>query len=231
MSPSLKNITKRTADKAHAAAAGSPVPAGQDPPAPEALATPAAAERGSMRKRVRKLSRTRDVLLRELGALVVEMRRLGRDNPELVERKAAEVLAVDEELRGLRTGLESRQTVEQIVTAGIAGSCSRCGNLVGTDDRFCSRCGLGVVEPAAAEPAVAEPTVAEPAVTEPAVAEPAVAEPASAAADPVGVAAAPPPPPPPPPAPSPIASEPVVSEAPAPHRAQDELTAAAPPKP
>src|SRR3954470_6542225 len=142
MSPSLKNISKRTADKAGDAAAGSPVPAGQEPPAPDAVATPVTAERGSMRKRVRRLTRVREVLLRELGALVVEMRRLERENPELIARKAAELLAIDEQLRGLREALGESQTVEQVVTAGVAGSCARCGTLMATDDRFCPRCGL-----------------------------------------------------------------------------------------
>ena len=36
-----------------------------------------------MRKRARRLARLREVQLRELGALVVEMRRLDRENPEV----------------------------------------------------------------------------------------------------------------------------------------------------
>lgn len=197
MSPSLKNISKRTADKARDAAAGSPVPAGQEPPSPAAVRTPATAERGSMRKRVRRLTRLREVLLRELGALIVELRRLERENPELVARKAAEVLAVDEQLRGLREALGERQTLEQVVAAGVAGSCARCATLLGSDDRFCSHCGLAMVEPETARLAAG------------------VAAPEAVSAAPPAAAAPAPPPPPPPPS----------------QRAQDELTAAAPPKP
>src|SRR3954447_14518634 len=163
MSPSLKNISKRTADKARDAAAGSEVPAGQEAPSPEAAATPATVERGSMRKRARRLGRMREVLLRELGALVVEMRRLERDNPELVARKAAEVLAVDEQLRGLRAALGERQTVDQVVAAGVAGSCARCGTLMATDDRFCSTCGLAVAERVAGAEAAGAVAAAPPA--------------------------------------------------------------------
>src|ERR1700712_3773533 len=143
MRPSLKKLSA----KAHDAAAGSPLPAGQEPPPPAAdgaAAAPTTVERGSIRKRARRLTRLREVQLRELGALVVEMRRLGRENPELVARKAAEVTAIDDELRGLRAGLEQRQTVEQIVAAGVSGSCVRCSTLLGTDDRFCNHCGLPV---------------------------------------------------------------------------------------
>ena len=119
-----------------------------------------------MRKRARRLARMREVQLRELGALVVEMRRLERDNPELIARKAAEVLAIDEELRGLRAALGERQTVEQVVAAGVAGSCARCGTLMATDDRFCPRCGPAVAEPPAA--AAATPPARRPATPEPA---------------------------------------------------------------
>src|SRR4051812_6629959 len=123
MRPSLKNLSA----KAHDAAAGSPLPAGQEPPAEDAAPVPTTAERGSMRKRARRLARLREVQLRELGALVVEMRRLGRENPELVARKAGDLLALDEELRGLRAALGGGQTVEQGVAAGGGGAGRRRG--------------------------------------------------------------------------------------------------------
>src|SRR4051794_38342190 len=83
MRPSLKNLS---ATPRHAAA-GSPRPPGQEAPAAAAAPVPTTAERWSMRRRARRLTRLREVQLRELGALVVEMRRLGRENPELVARK------------------------------------------------------------------------------------------------------------------------------------------------
>ena len=124
------------------------MPAGQEPPRGD---VPSAGDRAGMRKRMRRLRRTREVMLRELGALVVEMQRLGRSNPELVERKASELVVIDEELRGLRAALGERQTVETLVAAGVVGSCSRCASLLGSDDRFCARCGLaaGAVAPRA----------------------------------------------------------------------------------
>src|SRR4051812_7530963 len=177
MRPSLKNLSA----KAHDAAAGSPLPAGQEPQAEGAPPVATTAQRGSMRKRARRLARLREVQLRELGALVVEMRRLGRENPDLIARKAGDLVALDEELRGLRAALGENETVEQVVAAGVAGTCRRCDTLMASDDRFCPHCGLGVEE------------------VYPPASEIAVAEPAPAAAD----AAAPPPPPPPPAAPGP----------------------------
>jgi hypothetical protein len=222
MRPSFNNLSA----KAHEAAAGSALPAGQEPPADDAAPAPTTAERGSMRKRARRLTRLREVQLRELGALVVEMRRLGRENPELVARKAAELLAVDEELRGLRAALGERETLEQVVAAGVAGTCRRCDTLMGSDDRFCPHCGLGVDE---VYPA---PFVAP---AEASAAPPPPPEAAAPAAPPAPEAAAPPPPPPPeaaapPPPPPPPAPEATDGARPK-DRDQTELTATVPPQP
>ncbi|MEA2421953.1 MAG: hypothetical protein QOF55_1052 [Thermoleophilaceae bacterium] len=189
MRPSLTNISKR----ARAAAEGSSVPAGQEQLPPAAATSPRASERGSMRRRARRLARTREVLLRELGALVVEARRLGRENPDLIARKATEIAAIDEELSGLRAGLEQGQRVEQIVAAGVSGSCARCATLLGSDDRFCPHCGL----PQEAAPAAESSPAGE-------------ARPVTADGRPVAAAPPPPPPPPPPapPAPEPSAAAP-----------------------
>jgi hypothetical protein len=75
---------------------------------------------------------------------MVEMDRLGRRNDELLARKAREIEALDRELRGLNEALGQRQTVNRVVLAGIAGSCTACGTLLGNDDRYCSRCGKPV---------------------------------------------------------------------------------------
>jgi hypothetical protein len=99
-----------------------------------------------MRRRARKLSRTREALVRELGTLLVEMERLGRRNDELLVRKAREVTAIDDELNGLRGALGERLTIERVVATGIAGSCRVCGSLLGTEDRFCSHCGTSAAD-------------------------------------------------------------------------------------
>jgi hypothetical protein len=151
MPPSFKALPQRAAEKARETAAGTPVPAGQETPAPGAAGRPGARERAAMRRRVRKVARTREALVRELGVLVVEMERLGRRNDELLRRKAREITTLDEELRGLREALGQRRTIEQVVATGIAGECSKCGSLLGTEDCFCSRCGT----PAGGEPAAA----------------------------------------------------------------------------
>jgi hypothetical protein len=156
MRPSLSSL----ADKARETAAGSPTPAGQDAPSPEAAQRPGARERAAMRRRVRKVARLREALARELGGLLVEMERLGRRNDELLVRKAREIVLLDDELHGLRTALGERHTLERVVATGIAGSCRVCGSLLGTEDRFCSRCGTAAAEDAGAE-AQARPSQAQ----------------------------------------------------------------------
>jgi hypothetical protein len=99
-----------------------------------------------MRRRIRKVARVREALVRELGTLVMEMERLDRRNEELVRRKAKEIEALDRELSGLAAALGRRQTLSGVIATGVAGACAACGTLLGTEDRFCSRCGKPVAD-------------------------------------------------------------------------------------
>jgi NADH pyrophosphatase NudC (nudix superfamily) len=114
-----------------------------------------------MRRRARKSAHLREALIRELGELLVEMNRLGRRNDALVTRKAREIEALDRQLDGLAQALGERRTVTQVTLAGIAGSCSRCRTLLGTDDRFCSRCGKPVEGEGAGEAEAGAPPAAQ----------------------------------------------------------------------
>jgi len=58
-----------------------------------------------MRRRLRKQRRARDALLLELGALVYELHRQGKRAPELLQRKAAELTGIDEDVRYLEEAL------------------------------------------------------------------------------------------------------------------------------
>jgi hypothetical protein len=165
MRPSPKHLLGRAREKARQSAAGTPSPAGQAPPAGEEQAPPraGAGERVGMRRRMRRLRRTREVLLRDLGALLVEMHRRERQNPELLKRKAAEIAALESELHGLRAALDEDLPVERVVAAGVAGRCATCGTLTGIDDRFCANCGSPARPPAAKPPPPPPPPPAPPA--------------------------------------------------------------------
>jgi hypothetical protein len=159
--PSLRALPKRAAEKAQSAAAGSTTPAGQEPPPPAGEARPGARERASMRRRIRKAARVREALVRELGTLVLEMERLDKRNEELVRRKAKEIEALDRELSGLAAALGRRQTLSSVVATGVAGSCPACGTLLGTEDRYCSRCGKPVADEGAGEAGPDAPSPAQ----------------------------------------------------------------------
>jgi hypothetical protein len=100
----------RAADRARqVAGGGGGPPAGQDPQVPGEPPTPTVADRGILRSRLRQARRTRDGLLHELGALVMEMYRQDKHDPALVERKAREAIAVDSEVRALTGALERNE--------------------------------------------------------------------------------------------------------------------------
>src|SRR3954453_3183149 len=114
---------------------------------------PGRRERGRMRRRLRRQQRLREALLLDLGALVYELHRQGRREPELLQAKAAELSAVDDEVRALGNALKEHEPLAQLVAAGIAGSCETCGALLTSDARFCSACGTATSPALAGGPA------------------------------------------------------------------------------
>ena len=94
-----------------------------------------------MRRRLRILRRRREAMLLDLGALVLEMHRHGRFLPDSLQRRAAEAVGTDAELRALSRSLEAGDGTPDLVAAGVAGNCSRCGALHTVGSSFCSQCG------------------------------------------------------------------------------------------
>ena len=80
-------------------------------------------------------------MLLDLGALVLEMHRHGRFLPDSLQRRAAEAVGTDAELRALSRALEAGDGNPDLVAAGVAGNCSRCGALHTIGSAFCSQCG------------------------------------------------------------------------------------------
>ena len=151
----MKGLRNRAADKARRSAAGGDgPPAGQEQPPPGAAPAASTADRGAMRKRLRRVRDARDLALHELGALVMEMHRQGRHDPGVIEGKAREAVAVDAEFRALGGALERGEPVTGVAAGGVLAPCTSCGALVGREDRFCSRCGTPVA-PGAVRPAPA----------------------------------------------------------------------------
>ncbi len=164
-----------------------------DPPAGGAGAS--FRDRGRLRRRLRFLRRARELAFRDIGGLMFDMRRFGRERPDLVEAKIAALGAVDQELRALERILDDRRPLHELREPGIT-SCARCGALHASDSNFCPHCGLQVGGPRAMGEvggAIAAPPQAP-------------LEPVHQA--PPAAVAAPPPPPPAPPAQPPPAAAP-----------------------
>lgn len=116
-------------------------PAGVDP---QQAATPGALsfrDRGRLRRRLRYLRRVRELGFRDLGGLVFDLHRFGRQGDELVRGKLTALEAVDRELRALEAALNDRRPITELREPGIA-SCPRCGALHGSEARFCPACGV-----------------------------------------------------------------------------------------
>jgi hypothetical protein len=135
-----------------AAAAGAPVPGAEaavssstDLTTTEVVETaPGSAsfrDRGRLRRRLRFLRRARELAFRDVGGLIFDLRRFGRDRPDLVEAKLSALAAVDQELRALERVLEDRRPIHELREPGLS-SCPRCGALHASEDNFCPRCGL-----------------------------------------------------------------------------------------
>jgi hypothetical protein len=137
---SLTRLRTRLRERADNAARGSDVPAGIERGA-DTVAPAGSRERGRMRRRLRELRRLREAQLLELGALVLEAHRHGRDDASVVKSKAAEAAGTDAEARALAEALDTDAGVDTIVATGIAGPCPTCGTLASTSARFCSMCG------------------------------------------------------------------------------------------
>jgi len=137
------------------ATAAAPAPAGHDQdtqvivqPVPGGAAGASFRDRGKLRRRLRFLRRARELAFRDIGGLMFDMRRFGRDRPDLVEAKIGALAAVDQELRALERILDDRRPLHELHEPGIT-SCARCGALQSSESNFCPHCGLQVGGPRA----------------------------------------------------------------------------------
>lgn len=115
---------------------GPPAQVEQGLPAPAGLQ-----ERARIRRRARYLRKLRELQLRDIGGLVLELHRLGKERPELVQAKLAGAAETDRELRALEHALGARRPLRELREPGIGGACAACGTVHGSADRHCSWCG------------------------------------------------------------------------------------------
>ena len=126
------------------------IPAGMDP---ERLETPETegARRGPLRRRVRFLRRSREILLRDLGGFYFELHRSGGSqhsgHRDILETKAGRLAAIDLELRELEARLGETGPAQTVLREpGIGGMCPTCGELHASDAGWCWHCGTPLSE-------------------------------------------------------------------------------------
>ncbi|MDX6556692.1 MAG: hypothetical protein QOD86_2887 [Miltoncostaeaceae bacterium] len=123
---------------------------------------PATQRRGRLRRRLRHLRSVREILLRDLGGVVFEVHRsgdpAGNEHHGIVGAKLERMQRVDVEIRELETLLDDRRGLV-VREPGIGGTCSACGELFGSDARFCWACGTPVAPGAVRPPAAARQIV------------------------------------------------------------------------
>lgn len=134
--------------------AGAAVPAGAESAPSDSLSFQ---DRGRLRRRLRYLRRVRELGFRDLGGLVFDLHRFGRQGDHLISGKLNALAAVDGELRKLEQVLSEQRDVVTLREAGIA-ACPRCGALHESEANFCPSCGIALSGPLA----VAEVSVGAP---------------------------------------------------------------------
>jgi len=139
---------------------------GRLPAQPSTSPTPAPepadlGERASLRRRARYLRKLREIQLRDIGGLLVELHRFGRERPDLVQAKVDSAAETAAELRGIESVLADGRSLRELREAGIGGACEVCGAVYGSRDRFCSACGVALAGSTPATPGSAKPALAD----------------------------------------------------------------------
>jgi len=97
-------------------------------------------ERAVLRRRLRFLTRRRELALRDLGGFVFESHRLGDARPDLSAAKLAALDALDAEIDTLQRALGAHEELTVLHEPGIS-SCPQCSTIHDSAARFCPGCG------------------------------------------------------------------------------------------
>jgi hypothetical protein len=93
----------------------------------------------TMRREFKALLERREIDIRDLGGLVLEMVRRDRFRAELVTERAEDILAVEDRIRELDVALNAPPSSRR-----PRGAQCRCGTALEVGARFCWRCGRTV---------------------------------------------------------------------------------------
>jgi hypothetical protein len=118
-------------------------------------------ERARLRRRLRFLTRRRELALHDLGGFVFEEHRLGQSRPELEAAKLAALDALDTELATLQYALAMREELTVLREAGLA-SCPECREIHDSAANYCPTCGRATAERSPVRPPTPRGATPEP---------------------------------------------------------------------
>lgn len=135
----------RPVGDASSSAEGEAVPASVPPDAPsDAPLLPPPRRRGSawLQRERRELLRQREIEIRDVGGLAVEMARRDSWRSDLLAARTAEVLGIEQRLQEL----DAMLTATEIAARGVRTHQCACGAPVIRGAHFCSHCGRPATE-------------------------------------------------------------------------------------
>jgi hypothetical protein len=94
-----------------------------------------------LRRRLDRQERVREALLLDLGAIIFELHRQERREPEVLQAKAAALVEVDDEVRAITAALGEGHGLPELTATGLVATCTACGGIMGIRDRHCPSCG------------------------------------------------------------------------------------------
>lgn len=123
---------------------GPPYAENEEATPPEALAPPPPRlpRPPSLQAERRELMRLREVEIRDVGGLAVEMARRNAWNPDLLAARTSDVLAIEERI----AELDSMLVAAEAAARGLGAERCRCGAPIVRGAHFCSHCGRPATE-------------------------------------------------------------------------------------
>jgi hypothetical protein len=140
-SPEDANGATAPAEEAATPEADAQAQAEGEPPAEPAPPRLTFRRKAALRRRARSLEVRRAELLRDLGGLVFELSRAGRERPDLVHGKLVAVQHATAELDEIAAELGGRAGDRPAFAPGLGGECPSCAAVHGAEDAYCSVCG------------------------------------------------------------------------------------------
>ena len=135
----LRDFLRPTSSTSHTTGGADTLASSESFP-PGSSSGPGPRDVGRLRRDRRRLLRAREVSVRDLGGLVLEMFRRDRFGPDLLERKAGDILGMEGTIREVDEALTSALAAVPAPVIGSYRTCG-CGTEIPPGAKFCPGCG------------------------------------------------------------------------------------------